>query len=118
MSWIDSFLKALGIQDILIVYFNYADQPAVNVLKRVFGLRAKVIKLEAEANILPPEVNQYQKVIVIGPRQNPIINRLIKMGAIKNKRGIYTLGNMMIITGKDPLDTFELVGKLLKDGNN
>ncbi len=113
---LDSFLRILGIQNTLIIYFNYADQPAVNVLKKALGLRAKVIKLEPESNILPPEVNEYPVVIVIGPNTNPIINRFIQLGAIRSKEGIFTVGNMIFIVGKTPLDTFELVSQALRNG--
>jgi hypothetical protein len=111
----DEFLRILGIQDTLIIYFNYADQPAVNVLKKALGIRARVIKLEPEANILPPEVNKYPIVIVIGPETNPAIKRLLTMRALPKTQGIFTLGNMIFIVGKSPLDTFELVSQFIKN---
>ncbi len=114
----DEFLRILGVQDTLIVYFNYADQPAVNVLKKALGIRARVIKLEPEANVLPPEVNQYPVVIIVGPETNPVIERLTKMKALPKTQGIFTLGNMIFVIGKNPLDTFELVSKFIKDDNN
>lgn len=121
----DNILRILGIQDTLIVYFNYADQPAVNVLKKHFGIRAKVVKLEPEANVLPPEVNQYPLVIVVAPKTNPIVERLIKMKALqkfygtsalglRKFNGIFALGNTIFIIGKDPLDTFELVSQYIR----
>ena len=116
MDLIDNFLRFLGIQNILIVYFNYADLPAVHVLKKHYGLRAKVIKLEPEANILPPEASKYPLVIIIGPNTNPIIERLIKMRALRKTSGIFALGNTMVIVGKNPLETFELVSQFIRNG--
>ena len=112
---LDELFRILGIQKILIIYFSYGDKPAVDVLLKKFGIQAKALYVIPTANTLPPEVNKYPIVIIIGPRDNPIISRFIKMHSLPRRDNyIGIVGNMIFIVSSSPAKTYELVSQWIQ----